>query len=757
MSDEQDSGNRTNLPVDQQEETLKCDSEGGCGEAFVETSEAQTVVHGRQEQISGNHQVITGNAQVHYHQSHSQGEWGILPEHFKNPIRVLPFPKKNNNMTFEDCSLLNGRRCFYKSANWIVIESNRDNYYYISEAIANLIEEESNSQYSEQPPFIQCQHYLNFSKRFYSDTSQFVKLVVDDLKAFRRFIETRENLKQLSDALTSSNNTLLLIVERDEENDQVDAIAKLIGQYDRMAYWSPRLTQPKDEEISVLEQDNLLRRVMFGFVSWFTVLPSNVFHALVTDYLEYKCRQTLFSEDGAHDAEDVSLLQWRKQWSIDPDALLRTMGLKQSRYSMDVHGIGLADGVYRQRYQDKLVSGSPYMLSDIVRLLTDKLFKMENYRVEHTEGNLLAELARFYVHLNEHGILTLNTDYLLDMFAKYRFATTQSKHTIFRYVEFLSYLYKHPQIRPVLYGFVEALTKRITNFEPTSADSLHWNIGQSEQATAHSTLSSLASQTAAPADDVSENLIDLVYATFNVVTWSIGIGDVRGMQYLEQILDYSGKLEAYSQSLNSKTLYHLFCGRLYCSADDYLRFTNMLITHRAHGEVRLPHLDGLARTFFQSVCDGLCDFSSEQASFYKDLNYLYAIVSVPHAYPFLCRLLVSENHKADQCVRSAGEALITLKYQIATLKQTVDPLNKDAFEQLESVTEANIKTLLSQLASELSRQNYQKVKNSYKHQVDQARELVYQSDNKLIRVRYREYRQACYYISKHFRRVKEGG
>ncbi len=671
-------------------------------------------------------QLYAGNREVTVNNNIFGGEGKVAP--VSNQAQQLSFPNNREQVKFVDDDTLAQRRQFYRTHRWLIIEANADNTLYISDAIALLLSEEKDHLYYEQQREVRCQDYVKFSHRFIHRGPSITKLPIGSLLDFKYFIETPENFTELTNALEDGNNKLLIIVNCEDGERYVPEIraraAKLEQDIDaHYAYWNPKVVVEQQSSISVENRLDWMGKSILALAAWFTSLPYALFHQVILQLLESKqqAQQTLVEP-----LTDDEFSLWLQNWRQHPDQYLTQYGLTSVALSTSgFSGIGLADAELRAAYRQFLLQNSPYLLTELLSPLTDALFSFEPKNAADTYP-VISELARFYQALDNHGVSLLNTASLTQMFERYRYLHSNSTTTIFRLIDFIKALYRQPQLQPMVDEFTGDLVKALHQAE--------------SQLNGEQSIQDLAGW---------PHFTDTLYATFNILSWSIGLHEASSVGKLEHLIASSlalSKARKITPVMFNKLNYMIRGLR----ASDCNAFLQLLCELHRAGPSVYPQLSKLACRLFYELCKKIGGDNGKDQE--EDLNYLLSLICSSAGAEALTALLALSSNAVKEG-ETLVRALIRLKTELDKLSATVHIEAVESFAQIYADAEQQICRMLANLARAVSKETFYAIKNFSKQQTDDARtSSVSHNQSREQRYENKIYRQACSFVSTGFHR-----
>lgn len=704
-----------------------------------------------------------GNQQVNVYQMFGQKS---SAEEAINPARELTFPQPSSQYEFEEQSMLPARQQFFEAHRWMIIASHADNHHLLSEAIATLVEEYEDHDYLIQQPNIRCEDYVHLPKMFACAKSSVTKFPIDDLDQFKLFLETRENLHKLSESLNEGQNRLLLVLNVDLDPkcaEQIKMLVKGVNYESQVAYWSPTLQLsdiPKDTEYAELDW---LGKAMVTLGTWFASLPFNVYHCVILKMLRAKQTQyERIAKPGSDEEIKEKALsdpfpEWLINWQNDPDQYLGQYGLKNRVDAENgITGVGLSDPALRSAYRQAQLNLSPGLLQEMVDPLTESVLELIPSELGKPPSPQIRELAQFYRQLHRNMLLNLGIPLLDKMFAHYRYTNSLTQQTIYCFVDLLSALHKHPESTAVVEQYVENLVAQWQREERALQKKKSFEFKIDESIPPHEVRQRVDVEVRRHMELEELLFKDRVYATFNVIAWSVGIGESSSIRFLEEILMHSANVSQTGiYNLPSlKSLQYLMTGRLRLSSKDFQGVLENVSQDSSQDKEKYPLLGALLREFSFKLLK-----RTDKAIFDRDsddIQYVFGLLFDQQAVERLIDLLLRDDERALVYSKQLLDGFISLTFNNAKKLEESSSSGKYKVMEFQADTNRRLKACLSYLAGSVDKTLYASTKLYLKTLLSQAREFSRNRKNpKDQRELAVHYKAAITLVKTHFNRNKK--
>lgn len=700
--------------------------------------------------------IYQGNKHVNVYQYQLFGQKPTSQD-YKNQAQYLPFPKRLRTINFQEQELLLERKSFCQTSRWIIIESNNDNLHYVSDAIAALVEEEEGIDYFEQQRHVRCEHYLRYGKKYACKSPSITRLPVDDLQEFKRFLETRENIQKLTETLENGKNRLLLIVNGADDRKSIEQIKALINQIGtdaHLAYWEPKATQSEVNQKVNFEQLDWLGKIMVTLCSWFAAIPYAVYHQIVLQLLEQKLSFLEYESEKGDEREEGKdkFKLWLDNWRVDPDIYLSTYGLQYyAEPNEGVAGVCFRENYLNESYRAVQLESSPFLLVAILPVIRDNLFSLDSSKLGDSGVTIFAELARFHVALNQKRLIRLDTNYLHDLFEQFRYAKTDSTTTIFRYVDFLYALYRQDNTSSLVLEFAEFLVNCVQQEERKLQTQKIFNVSVDKSISRYKAERMIYEAIKEQNSEQWFQFKDQIYATFNILAWSIGISEIKSIDYLERILSTSQSYssEGGRQHPAIHLISYLFNGRLKQNPKDLLNMLNAMDKAQKQQDV-YPETTLLMKTFTKRLIRRISDPANMNED---DLQYFYELLIETNGFQLVVELLKSSTETMQEDAEMLLKSIINLQHSLELIKEKIDSKEIEILLEVVDDTEQRVKTCLRTLAVALTKEDYRSVKESLKTWLAATRkEYRLSGKETLEHVFLREQKKMIAFVKQHFKR-----
>lgn len=607
--------------------------------------------------------IYQGNQQVNVYQMYGRRGTTKGPE---NRAKKLQFPKLINQIEFLEAELLALRKNFLATNRWLVIEANADNQRYISDAIATLVADHQEHDYLVQQHQVKCKDYAQLPKLFANKRPSITKLPVEDLKSFKRFLDTRENMQALTESLTEGNNHLLLVIDSEQDircNNQIKSLVTNIGTDAEVAFWIPRIEDSTNScELEYAELD-WLGKALITLGSWFSAIPFALFYRIVEDLLTAKQKHSV-------DSGDEAFTQWLKSWQQDADQYLKNYNLENNvDIENGIAGISLTPLSAKEHYRKIQSSYSPNLLGALMFPLTDNLFRMTDSELGKPPSKIYSELARFYEMLHQNMLVPVDVALLEQLFERYRFATTGSAKTIYSFVYFLSALHKNTSLTATVENFVKQLVDTLHRDEKELKRTKHFEFTVNRRLPTLELEQRIDREIRQHLEHCWFSFRDRLYATFNILAWSIGLSHKLSLESLESIIAHSEDIAKKDDLLPSHYFFKfLLKQRLKLSTSDFQQTLESIATESALPESSFPLLSNMLLEYAKDLLAKASQWNGDD-NYHEKLEYLFV-------------LLFEQN---------AIEHLIDIKAQAPEQEDLINKLFLDAFIEIALSNEYNLK------------------------------------------------------------------
>ena len=381
--------------------------------------------------------VIQGNRDVQVNNYFSNADKKPLKY---EALQLRTFPKIASNEVILDDIKLAELNNFLVCHNWLIIGKNNENAFYLSEAIAAALQHTDISSYYIRHNSCRMTEYLE--ARFPYVESQHAYVIrqpIEDLESFERFIETRENLNALTSKLKARKATLLMVLDSKGDSDcprRIQEYLRFNSVSSMLGYWQPAVHFTHDPlPVAALDNDDWLDCLVITLTCWFNNMPLVLFQNAIAKAFDHKLKQAKEIGEGVE-----ALTHAYARWQQDPDAFLKLAGLELTSPSgLGICCIRLSSIKQASVYREKLLTNNPFQLAVLSPIIEEVIFDQDITNELIDIDALFSDLAYFYLKLSEVGVITINSDYLLKLFERYRQCPNSKIIHFISFVRALSY------------------------------------------------------------------------------------------------------------------------------------------------------------------------------------------------------------------------------------------------------------------------------------------------------------------------------
>lgn len=704
-----------------------------------------------------------GNRQVNVtHNNYNQGNTKAT-----NQVRELAFPKQKQDLPLEEIELLDKRRAFYRDNRWIVLEANGDNMAIIAQAIATLITYDNQCRYLLQDDTVKCEDYIDRVDEFACQVPSITKLKYKSPKTLLHFFDTPENVDKLASALRQGQNRLILVLHSETDHTLKELICHSHKDA-AVAYWVPQVAVNELSQWTPENELDWLDKTVLLLCCWFDGMPYDMLYQVVLTVLQQQyetCRQnepelptnnephqTTASDSGDGKQPQSShkptktqeFALWLSQWRNDPDNILSKLGIANLA-DADGENVGMRfiQVEHQQRYRNLLHTSASFHIRLLITPVMDYLLHLEQRECQGRHADIFNHCALFLTALHRQRLLYLDIELLSALFEQCRFAATGVGHTIKRFTNLLCELNNIESHQTLVEQFIADLTQKIIQQQANLIRKAGFNmelLNKLPQATAEL----LADPLIQDIDNNWKHLKDLVYSSYFVLQ-NLGVNNRSSLLLIEGVLSSN-------YGTNKATIDTLPCANVlaYCLFED-IKYQSgclfdLLSAIKDNQQVEQPlALLHLQTELSQQVLELFYTIRQQKfnkkATICRALHVLIELLNTQQGAQLIISLLDKEKPGPG-----ALYMIVDACNYLYLATELIDQFTDDSER-----TRQAIGRFLHLLATMNDRNDYRKLTQQCKHNVEKVRQQVRDKrSNKDKRLYWQQKIQAVIFVKRHF-------
>ncbi|NKC21222.1 MULTISPECIES: hypothetical protein [Pseudoalteromonas] len=652
--------------------------------------------------------VIQGNRDVQVNNYFSNADKKPLKY---EALQLRTFPKIASNEVILDDVKLAELNNFLICHNWLIIEKNNENAFYLSEAIAAALQQTEISSYYIRHNSCRMTEYLE--SRFPYVESQHAYVIrqpIEDLESFERFIETRENLNALTSKLKARKATLLMVLDSKGDSDcprRIQEYLRFNSISAMQGYWQPAIHFTHDPlPAAAIDNDDWLGCLVISLTCWFNNMPLVLFQTAIAKAFDHKLKQAKEMGEGVE-----ALTHAYARWQQDPDAFLKLAGLELSSSSgLDICCIRLSSLKQASVYREKLLTNNPFQLAVLSPIIEEVIFDQDITNELLDIDALFSDLAYLYLKLSEAGVMTVSSDYLLKIFERYR-QCQDSK--IIHFISFVRALSYQDRFKSAIDEFIYQLLGQVEKKEKDliSISDLEIHI--------ENWVPAFKSTYENKLKEVVCDFKNHLYFLFNTLAYSIEFESESEVLSLEYIFSksYELGLDKGKKCPSFAVLRYYFSGYLYSDASHLLKILKSILSDSEQCVLTLM----IVRIFVFSLMHRVLEGNNQLDD--KATSYLITLIFEEGAEELIYQLLAMPSLNESLKKRNITAFLTASIYIKQTLIQAQYVTDESAYEHYDMMLtelDEKFKRLNQLFAIACTRKQYEQIKADLRIQRDKA-------------------------------------
>ncbi|AXR00208.1 hypothetical protein [Pseudoalteromonas piscicida] len=654
--------------------------------------------------------VIQGNRDVQVNNYFSNADKKPLKY---EALQLRTFPKIASNEVILDDVKLAELNNFLICHNWLIIEKNNENAFYLSEAIAAALQHTEISSYYIRHNSCRMTEYLE-SRFPYIESQQayVIRQPIEDLESFERFIETRENLNALTSKLKASKATLLMVLDSKGDSDcprRIQEYLRFNSISAMQGYWQPAVHFTHDPlPASAIDNDDWLGCLVITLTCWFNNMPLVLFQNAIAKAFDCKLDQAKEMGEGVE-----ALTHAYARWQQDPDAFLKLAGLELTSPSgLGICCIRLSSIKQASVYREKLLTNNPFQLAVLSAIIEEVIFDQDITNELIDIDSLFSDLAYFYLKLSEVGVVSINSDYLLTVFERYRQCPSSKIIHFISFVRALSYQDRFKiAIDEFIYQLLGQVEKKEKDLISISDLEIHIeNWVPAFKSTYENKLKEMVC-------DFKNHL----YFLFNTLAYSIEFESESEVLSLEYIFSksYELGLDKSKKCPSFAVLRYYFSGYLYSDASHLLKILKSIPSDSEKCVLTLM----IVRIFVFSLMHRVLEGNNQLDD--KATSYLITLMFEEGAEELIYQLLAMPSLNESLKKRNITAFLtasIYIKQTLIQAQYVTDESEYEHYDMMLTELDEKFKRLNQLFAIACTRKQYEQIKADLRFQRDQALE-----------------------------------